>query len=323
MHPLWKDYPVIQKELNETKNMIYQNIFIRNKQVNEAAKHIFEASGKMVRPAYALLFSQLGSTSQPERARVMAGAIEIFHNATLLHDDIIDEGEIRRGTPTIQAAYGKKSAVYAGDFLLSVCFRITHPYRLEMDVQGILTRAMERVIGGELHQLDQSFNEEMTLRRYLTQIRGKTAELFALACYAGAMESGLPEKEQWISYRIGIQIGMAFQLMDDLLEYTQDEADWGKAMFQDLKNGIYTAPVLFSMKQEPTFFKEQFAKEVYTQEDLITIRNVLIETKGIESAFKMAERYTDKALKLIQQLPDGSSKQDIERLTKTLLQRSV
>ncbi|MFL2098793.1 polyprenyl synthetase family protein [Marinilactibacillus psychrotolerans] len=275
IHSMWNDFPDLEKELKQTRQLIFSKIFIRNQQVNAAAKGIFKSNGKMIRPAYSLLFSQMGAESVPERARVMAAAIEVFHNATLIHDDIIDEGDIRRGNPTIQSAYGKKSAVYAGDYLLSVCFRMTHPYRQVIDVQGILTRAMERVTGGELHQLDQSYNQEMTIRRYLTQIRGKTAELYALACFGGAMESNMSTKDQWLSYRIGVQIGMAFQLMDDLLEYTQDDAVWEKTMFQDLKNGIYTAPILFSMKRLPVFFKKQFAKTEYTEQDFIEIRKEL------------------------------------------------
>ncbi|GEL66549.1 polyprenyl synthetase family protein [Marinilactibacillus psychrotolerans] len=323
IHSIWDEFPDLEKELKQTRQLIFSKIFIRNQQVNDAAKGIFQSSGKMIRPAYSLLFSQLGPKSEPERARVMAAAIEVFHNATLIHDDIIDEGDIRRGTPTIQAAHGKKSAVYAGDYLLSVCFRMTHPYRQIIDVQGILTRAMERVIGGELHQLDQSYNQEMTIRRYLTQIRGKTAELYALACFGGAMESNMSTKDQWLSYRIGVQIGMAFQLMDDLLEYTQDDAVWEKTMFQDLKNGIYTAPILFSMKRSPVFFKKQFAKTEYTEQDFIEIRKELMNTQGIREAFQLAERYTNKALKLIDQLPDGKSKEDIKELTEILLYREL
>lgn len=323
IHSIWDEFPDLEKELKQTRQLIFSKIFIRNQQVNDAAKGIFQSSGKMIRPAYSLLFSQLGPKSEPERARVMAAAIEVFHNATLIHDDIIDEGDIRRGTPTIQAAHGKKSAVYAGDYLLSVCFRMTHPYRQIIDVQGILTRAMARVIGGELHQLDQSYNQDMTIRRYLTQIRGKTAELFALACYGGAMESNMSIKEQWLCYRIGAQIGMAFQLMDDLLEYTQDESVWEKTMFQDFRNGIYTAPILFSMKRSPAFFKEQFAKQDYTEQDVIEIRKKLKDTEGIKSAFQLAERYTSKALVLIEQLPDNKSKKDIEKLTKLLLHRQL
>nr|WP_198033997.1 polyprenyl synthetase family protein [Marinilactibacillus sp. 15R] len=118
IHSIWDEFPDLEKELKQTRQLIFSKIFIRNQQVNDAAKGIFQSSGKMIRPAYSLLFSQLGPKSEPERARVMAAAIEVFHNATLIHDDIIDEGDIRRGTPTIQAAHGKKSAVYAGDYLL-------------------------------------------------------------------------------------------------------------------------------------------------------------------------------------------------------------
>jgi len=96
---------------------------------------------------------------------------------------------------------------------------MTHPYSQVLDTQGILTRAMERVIGGELQQLSTSYDQSVTIRSYLTQIRGKTAELFGLSCLTGAMESGMSKKQQALSYRIGVQIGMAFQLMDDLLEY--------------------------------------------------------------------------------------------------------
>ncbi|WP_080145543.1 polyprenyl synthetase family protein [Marinilactibacillus piezotolerans] len=323
IHLFWDDYPTVKEELIQTKQLIESNIFIRNQQVHEAAKDIFIHNGKMVRPAYALLFSKLGPASEQQRAQSIAASLEIFHNATLLHDDIIDEGIVRRGQPTIQARYGKKSAVYAGDYLISVCFRITHPYRLEMDVQGLLTRAMERVIRGELQQLDQTYNGEMTLRRYLTQIRGKTAELFALSCYAGAMESGLSVKAQWLSYRIGLKIGMAFQLMDDLLEYTQEEADWGKTTFQDIKNGIYTAPVIYTMEQSPEFFKNLLEKETYTDKDVQAIRTALHDAKGIEKAEKLAERYTQKALALIEELPNGKEKEEIKRLTTTLLKRKV
>lgn len=132
---------------------------------------------------------------------------------------------------------------------------MTHPYRDTIDTQGLLTRAMERVIKGELHQLDQSFNTTITLRQYLTQIQGKTAELFGLSCMNGAIESQMSKRNQILSYRIGIQIGMAFQLMDDLLEFTQEESNWRKTFMQDINNGVYTAPLIIAFKRAPVFLK--------------------------------------------------------------------
>lgn len=322
LHPIWNDYPILKEELSQLKNMVESKVFIRNRDVNAAAKNVFRSSGKMIRPAYSLLFSQLGPESEQERARDIAAAIEIFHNATLLHDDIIDDGDFRRGNPTIQAEYGKKSAVYAGDYLLSICFRITHPYRHTLDVQGLLTRAMEKVIGGELQQLNHSYNYHITIRQYLTQIRGKTAELFGLACFGGAMESNLSEEYQWLSYRIGVQIGMAFQLMDDLLDYTQVESQYKKPLFQDIKNGVYTAPIIFSMKYVSEPLVEILKKQSISEKDIQAVQRILSETNGIKEALELAEKYTNKALELINRLPEASSKMDIERLTRTLLNRT-
>lgn len=321
VHPFWDKYPDIKEELSEIKTDIQKNVFVRNKNIDAAIKDVFESNGKLIRPAYSLFFSKLGPGSEPKRAKDLASAIEIFHNATLIHDDIIDDGKLRRGKETIQSLYGKKAAVYAGDYLISVCFKMTHPYRDTIDTQGLLTRAMERVIKGELHQLDQSFNTTITLRQYLIQIQGKTAELFGLSCMNGAIESQMSKRNQILSYRIGIQIGMAFQLMDDLLEFTQEESNWRKTFMQDINNGVYTAPLIIAFKRAPVFFEKLLAKESISKSDEKEIRQVLIETDAIKETFELAERYTSKALDLISTLPKGKGQEDIERLTIEILNR--
>lgn len=320
-YPLWNQYPELKKELIETTKMIEQSLFVRNKAVDQAMKEIFRANGKMIRPAYSLLFSHLGEQSEPVRARHIAASIELFHNATLLHDDIIDDGKIRRGLPTVQSVYGKKAAVYAGDYLISACFKLTLPYSQQLDTQGLLTRAMEQVIKGELQQLSNSYNPNVSFRQYLTQIKGKTAELFAVSCLSGAQEGGLSKKNQQLSFRIGLQIGMAFQLLDDLLEYTQSEEEWGKNLLQDLSNGIFTAPVILSKEAAPDFFEEMLKKNEWSGSEAEGVRQVLVEAGGIEKTRQLAERYTYKALELICQLPDGKERDQIEKLTRALLQR--
>lgn len=323
LHSFWDQYPAIKEDLTDIKTTIQKKVFVRNDEINAAIKDVFQSNGKMIRPAYSLFFSKLGPESQTQRARDLASAIEVFHNATLIHDDIIDDGRVRRGKATIQSKYGKKAAVYAGDYLISVCFKMTHPYRETIDTQGLLTRAMERVIKGELHQLDQSFNTMITLRQYLTQIQGKTAELFGLSCMNGAIESQMSIKDQNLSYRIGVQIGMAFQLMDDLLEYTQEEADWEKSFMQDITNGVYTAPLIIAFKRTPQFFEKILKKGDLSASDVEDIRRVLVETDAIAETFELAEKYTSKALELISRLPKSEEQQDIEKLTKVLLNRKT
>jgi len=114
VHPIWNDYPSIKSELVLIKESIKEQIFIRNEKVNHAAIEVFQTNGKMIRPAYSLMFSNLGKNSEPKRARDMAAAIEVFHNATLLHDDIVDDGTVRRGKPTIQSVPGKKRLFIPG-----------------------------------------------------------------------------------------------------------------------------------------------------------------------------------------------------------------
>lgn len=320
-HPLWNDYPQLKMELVQTTELIEKTLFVRNQAVNQAMKEIFQANGKMIRPAFSLLFSSLGDKTDPVRARHVAASLELFHNATLLHDDIIDDGKIRRGLPTVQSVYGKKAAVYAGDYLISACFKMTLPYSQMLDTQGLLTRAMEQVIKGELQQLSNSYNIDVSFRQYLTQIKGKTAELFAISCLSGAQESQMSKKEQSLSFRIGLQIGMAFQLLDDLLEYTQSEEEWGKNLLQDLSNGIYTAPVILSKEQAPHFFQTMLNKRNWSAEEAATVRQTLADAGGIEETRRLAERYTDKALTLIRQLPDKPEKDTIEQLTRALLKR--
>lgn len=320
-HFLWNDYPELKKELIQTTELIEKTLFVRNQAVDQAIKGIFKANGKMIRPAFSLLFSSLGEENDPVRARHMAASIELFHNATLLHDDIIDDGKIRRGLPTVQSVYGKKAAVYAGDYLISACFKMTSPYSQMMDTQGLLTRAMEQVIKGELQQLSNSYNKEVSFRQYLTQIKGKTAELFAIACLSGAQQSQMSKKDQQLSFRIGLQIGMAFQLLDDLLEYTQSEDEWGKSLLQDLSNGIYTAPVILSKEQAPDFFNNMLAKREWSKEEAVSVRQTLYDAGGIEQTRELARRYTNKALTLIHQLPGKPERETIEQLTLALLGR--
>lgn len=320
-HPIWNSYPQLKAELMQATKLIEKNLFVRNHAVDQVMKEIFRANGKMLRPAYSLLFSSLGEKSDPVRARHIAASLEMFHNATLLHDDIVDDGKIRRGLPTMQSVYGKKAAVYAGDYLISACFKMTLPYSQTLNIQGLLTRAMEQVIKGELQQLSNSYNIDVSFRQYLTQIKGKTAELFAISCLSGAQESKMSKSDQNLSFRIGLQIGMAFQLLDDVLEYTQSEEEWGKSLLQDLSNGIYTAPIILSKEQAPDFFQTMLNKKEWSTEEAVSVRQTLTEAGGIEETRKLAERYTDKALALIRQLPARPERDMIEELTRTLLNR--
>ena len=261
IHPMWEAYPELQSELMQTIELMDSRIHLRNKSIEHALMDMMHTGGKLVRPAYTLLFSTFGEDHDPNRARAFAAAIEILHMATLIHDDVIDDSPKRRGQTTIQSKYGKDVAVYAGDYLFTVSFKLLTDYSNSMKQMQINTNGMERILMGEIDQMHLRYNQKITVRNYLTQISGKTAQLFALACYSGALEGGQSERFARNCYYIGSHIGMAFQIMDDILDYSQTAESFGKPVLEDVRQGIYSAPLIYAMRKDHSAFQVLLEKK--------------------------------------------------------------
>lgn len=323
IHPMWEAYPELQSELIKTLELIDSRIHLRNKDIEQALIGMTNTGGKLVRPAYTLLFSTFGEEHDPSRARAFAAAIEILHMATLIHDDIIDDSPKRRGQKTIQSKYGKDVAVYAGDYLFTVSFKLITDYSNSMKQMQINTKGMERILMGEIDQMHLRYNQKITIRNYLTQISGKTAQLFALSCYSGALESGQTERFARHCYYIGSHIGMAFQIKDDILDYSQTAESFGKPVLEDVKQGVYSSPLIYAMRKNITAFKDLLdKKDQMTNEDTKKVQQLVIDLDGLKEAEYLANKYTDKALKRINQLPDSSEKDIIRKVTMSLLERT-
>ncbi|MFL2100815.1 polyprenyl synthetase family protein [Desemzia sp. FAM 23991] len=323
IHPMWKDYPSIQTELKACISLIEQNITIKNKDVQQKIVQLLSSGGKTLRPAFSLMFSQYKSETDQEKARAIAAAVEVLHLATLVHDDVIDESDLRRGQETINTQYDNRVAVYTGDYLFTVCFRLLTDYAADASALQLDKNGMESILVGELNQMNMKYNSNMTMRNYLKQIQGKTAQLFALSCYAGAYEKG-SEKMANSAYQIGNNIGMAFQIIDDVLDYTQDTVIAGKPMMSDLKNGIYTAPLLFAMQENREVFEPYILKkDQITEEEIKEVYKLVQLYKGEERAKELANKYTKKALKRIKRLPENSIKSTLLTITEQMLSRDM
>lgn len=323
IHPIWKDYPLIQPELKACISLIEQNITIKNKDVQKKIVQLLSSGGKMLRPAFSLIFSQYKNESDKKKAQAIAAAIEVLHLATLVHDDVIDESDLRRGQETINLRYDNRVAVYTGDYLFTVCFRLLTEYAEDASALQLDKNGMESILVGELNQMNMKYNPNMTMRNYLKQIQGKTAQLFALSCYAGAYEKGA-EKLANSAYQIGNNIGMAFQVIDDVLDYTQDTSVAGKPMMSDLKNGVYTAPLLFAMQENRKVFEPYISKKEHiTESEIKEVYDLVQLYKGEERAKELANKYTEKALKQIQRLPDHPVKNTLLTITEQMLSRDM
>lgn len=325
VHPLWEQYPEIQQDLIETKKVMEKSVKIRNKEITNALQLFFEAGGKLLRPAYFILFSKFGDTTDIPKKNIhrMAASLEILHVATLIHDDIIDDSPIRRSLPSIQAMYGQDIAVYTGDFLFTVYFHLLSTSTNNARTIEMNAHSMKRVLVGELDQMNLRYNTEITVKQYFQHIKGKTAQLFEFSCLEGIHYTGGSKRMQLLAKRIGYNIGMAFQIMDDILDYQSTESAMQKPVFEDMKNGYYTLPLILAMDKSKGEFGPYLEKRTELTDIEVAEVQGLIETyDGIKQAEVIAERFTDKALSNIMKLPDLPERAILYKVTETLLGRN-
>lgn len=322
IHTLWQSYPEIAQELENVQRHIQKSTKIRNKTIDAALELFFHEGGKLLRPAFFLCFTQFGEVPSQKKKYRLAASLEILHAATLIHDDIIDDSPLRRNLPSIQAHYGKNVAVYTGDFLFTVYFQLLASSAKSQQSLETYALYMRKILVGELDQMNVQYNIDITIKEYLRYLKGKTAQLFQLSCYMGADFANAPLRVQVLSQRIGHQIGMAFQIQDDILDYVSSEETLRKPVLEDIANGIYTLPLIFAIQQYPEQIVPLLAKkEALTEEDTYVIQEIITSTTCLAQAQSIAKRYTDQALNNIQKLPDIPVRQELFNLTKNLLHR--
>lgn len=324
LHPMWNNYPILQTELTETLHLMEDSVQLKNKDVEKAIFTMIHAGGKMLRPAYQLLFSTFGHETNRQKTIAIAASLEMLHTATLIHDDIVDEADFRRGVPSLRSTFGNNIAVYAGDYLFVSCFKLLSTYSSSMKSLQINSRSMEKILDGELGQLDNRYHTDLTIEDYLTAISGKTAELFALSCSIGAYESGTTKKFAEEAGKIGLAIGMAFQIMDDILDYTQSSDTLGKPVLEDVKQGVYSLPLLFALQanRERLLPYLQKKEQITAAEQQIIFQSVH-DLGGITAAQDLAHQYTTEALTRIKKLPDTPThtREQLAAITSAILVR--
>lgn len=321
IHPMWHEYPTLAPELASALTLIEKRITTNNTPVAKAIMEMINGGGKLLRPAYCLLFSRFQDTDR-EKMIALAAAIETLHTATLIHDDIIDKSPTRRNQVTIQKQFGPDTAVYAGDYLFVVCFKLLAHYASSLRSIQQDSGSMEKILKGELDQMATRYQTQITINDYLKQVSGKTGQLFALSCFIGAYESGGTTNFAKTAEKIGMNIGIAFQLLDDILDYTSDGETLGKPVYEDVRSGVYSAPLILAMQRDRQAFLPLLAKkEQISDTEMIQLRDLVIKYEGVKQAYTMAQQRTDLATAGLQKLPAGAARDDLIRLTESLLKR--
>nr|WP_283770284.1 polyprenyl synthetase family protein [Streptococcus suis] len=282
-----------------------------------------EAPGKYLRAGLCLLFAQMTEGKISRSKLYFAAHLEVLHLATLIHDDVIDGADKRRGVTAAHQQFSNRIAIYTGDYLLAYSGRLLGKGLRLLDVtQDDLNlgsdKLMETILRGELSQLINQFDANMTMKTYLKQIQGKTAFLFGLACQLGSFVPGQSRKESQLAFRAGQALGMAFQIRDDLIDYQLEVEESGKPRLQDIQNGIYTAPLLFAM-QEDNSIRQLLQSYIQSpnQEDLEVITERLFATNALAKTEGLLTAYLKKMRSYLDRL-DQSSIQPLESVVKTV-----
>lgn len=276
--------------------------------INDLTSHILAAGGKRLRPSLTLACAQLcGYTGA--RHISLAACVEFIHTATLMHDDVVDASDLRRGTATANALWGNKSSVLVGDFLLSRAFQLMVADG-SLEVLKILSDAAAIISAGEVHQMMVSHDLTITQAVYEEVISAKTAALFAAACELGAVVS---DQAQWrTSLRdFGQYLGMAFQMADDALDYAASASDIGKAIGDDFRDGKVTLPVIVAYananEAERQFWQHALASsDDMGPEGLRRAKELITKHHGVAETMRVAQAYADKAGAALDVLPHNA-----------------
>lgn len=277
--------------------------------VQRSAHHLLDLDGKHVRPLCVLLAARAGSGAS-DAALQLALAVELVHSATLLHDDVVDLGDTRRGAPTARVVYGNAASIFAGDWLLIEALRrVRHS-----GVAGLLDRMLdiiEEMILAESIQLENRGRVNTALVDYFRVVEGKTASLFRWAMRAGASAGGLPDPACDALERYGHHLGVAFQAVDDLLDIDGDRSVTGKALFTDLREGKMTFPLIVAMERSPALVPVLGECAALAPDQALPpavverVLGALHQTGAVAECRALARRHAEQAAASLREVPDG------------------
>jgi octaprenyl-diphosphate synthase len=295
--------------------------------VQSAAHHLLDLRGKHLRPMCVVLASKFGEGFTP-RARALAVSVELVHTATLLHDDVVDVAERRRGQPTAAVVYGNAASIFAGDWLLVAALRRIGAAK----VDGLLDRMLaviDEMILAESLQLERRGRIVADRDEYFRIVEGKTAALFRWAMLAGARCAGLDEACEIALERFGVHLGIAFQAVDDELDFagfagTEVNAETGKDPLVDLREGKMTYPLIVALEREPSLharIEAVLADEAPQAAELAAIAAAVRATGALAATRELAEQHVRHALEALVQLPAGAARDSLETVALASLER--
>jgi octaprenyl-diphosphate synthase len=318
---------LVEADMEACNRVIVQRMDSPVALIPQLAAHIVAAGGKRLRPLLTLASARLcGYPGSAGGARHvdLAACVEFIHTATLLHDDVVDESQLRRGLASANAVFGNKASVLVGDFLFARSFQLMVDDG-SLKVLAILSKAAATIAEGEVLQLVTQNDLSTTESRYLEVIQGKTAALFAAACQIGAVVANRPECEEAALSEYGMKLGIAFQLVDDALDYVADQATLGKTIGDDFREGKITLPVLAAYRAgnelEKAFWRRTVEALEQTDADLDHAMRLIADHGAIKVTLDRAQRFVQEAKAALMVFPDSPIQRALSGVADYTVQR--
>jgi len=317
-------YKKLRSEIADIETVMEEAIRSEHAVLTEASLHLLKAGGKRIRPIFVLLSGRFGSGHQ-DRLIQAAASLELIHMASLVHDDVIDDAETRRGQLTVKSRWDNRVAMYTGDYLFAKALRLAAEVP-NPRIHQILSRALVQMSIGEMEQIRLFFEPTQSIRDYLLRIRRKTALLIAVSCQIGALASGADHRASSLLYRYGYNVGMAFQITDDILDINGTEKQLGKPPGSDVRQGNITLPVILALKephlQHDLLSELQRIQEGAGRQDTARFIDMVKSSRGVQRAEQLAKQYIDKAIASIQSLQTIQARKDLATIASLVMNRN-
>ncbi|OAT84032.1 heptaprenyl diphosphate synthase component II [Bacillus sp. MKU004] len=305
-------YSFLKTDIDQIEKELETAIESDSRLLNQASLHLLQAGGKRIRPVFVLLSAKFGEYDI-DSVKNAAVALELIHMASLVHDDVIDDAELRRGKPTIKSQWDNRIAMYTGDYIfargLEYMTNIKNP-----EAHQILSHTIVELCKGEIAQIKDKYRCDQNLRDYLLRIKRKTALLIAVSCQLGAIASGAPEEVHRRLFRFGYHVGMSYQITDDILDLTASEEELGKPAGSDLWQGNITLPVLYAMEDPALRSEIERVSENTSAEAMKKVIAAILASDAIERSHRVSRMYLDKALEDLEHLPQNRVKKTLKNV---------
>jgi octaprenyl-diphosphate synthase len=291
--------------------------------IDESSMHLFLKGGKKIRASFVILFAGLNNNIINDDVIDLAAAVEIIHGASLIHDDIIDKSFLRRGQISVPSKFGDKVAVLSGDYMYSVAVNIAVKCQNDRILQSI-SDATKEMVKGELYQIEYSNIDKISEERYFAIIDKKTGRLMASSAFIGAAKSGLTSLECDKIYNIGLDIGYAFQIIDDTIDFDHNSEATGKDIGNDFKDGKITLPFIYILNNGSAEEKSDLKDFISDPEgtDFNKVRDMIHSSGAFSYSKKVAYEFSDRAKKQLEYFPKSVNREIIEDIINFIVERN-